>query len=93
MQRLLSNATTADECRIILDMFMARNGIPREPKIQGVSDPSPPVVKHTAYTGVEASLENSLVELFLGGSFSSQTPPVQLLDGVSQRHPERRRSY
>lgn len=81
MQRLLSNATTADECRLILDMFMARNGIPRDPKVQSAPT-SPSVVKPISYTGVESLLESSLVELFLGGSassvVSSQTSSVPL---------------
>jgi hypothetical protein len=76
MQRLLSSATTADECRLILEMFMARNGIPRDPKVQTVAcpSPSPSVVKPISYTGAESLLENSLVELFLGGSASSMGP-------------------
>ncbi|KDR84077.1 hypothetical protein GALMADRAFT_696063 [Galerina marginata CBS 339.88] len=83
MQRLLSSATTADECRLIFDMYMARNGISREPKAPVVPypSPSPSVIKHTPYTGGEASLESSLVELFLGGSaaleLASQLPLAQ----------------
>jgi len=91
MQRLLSSATTADECRLIFDMYMARNGIPREPKAPVVPypSPSPSVIKNTPYTGGEASLESSLVELFLGGSaaleLASQLPLTQephLIDGL-----------
>ena len=82
MQRLLSSATTADECRLIFEMFMARNGIPKDARVQTAAShpPSPSVVK--SYTGVESLLESSLVELFLGGSapsvVSSQTSAVQL---------------
>ena len=93
MQRLLSSATTADECRVILEMFMARNGIPRDPKVLSVANPSPSpsVVKPISYTGAESLLENSLVELFLdGGSassvVSSQTSSTQLqsqVDGLT----------
>ena len=82
MQRLLSSATTADECRLIFEMFMARNGIPKDPRVQTVAYPSPSVVNPMSYTGVESLLESSLVELFLGGSassvVSSQTSAVQL---------------
>ncbi|KAF8914298.1 hypothetical protein CPB84DRAFT_1721254 [Gymnopilus junonius] len=83
MQRLLSSATTADECRLIFDMYMARNGIPREPKAPTAPypSPSPSVAKQTLYTGGETPLEQSLVELFLGGSTApertSQPPSVQ----------------
>lgn len=70
MQRLLASASTADECRLIFDMFMARNGMPKAPKAQVVPYPSPTpsVVKHTARTSVDTVLESSLVELLLGGS-------------------------
>lgn len=69
MQRLLSSASTADECRLIFDMYLARNKIPREPEVPYPS-PSPSVVK--ANTHVEKSLETSVVELFLGGSRQQQ---------------------
>jgi hypothetical protein len=93
MQRLLSSATTADECRLILEMFMARNGIPRDPKVQSVVSPSPSAVKPIPYTEVESLLENSLVELFLGGSassvVSSQTSSMQLQSQVDRFTPEK----
>lgn len=90
MQRLLSSATTADECRLIFEMYMARNGILREPKAPAVPypSPSPSVAKHTPYTGGETTLENNLVELFLGGSaapeLASQLPLAQepRIDGL-----------
>ncbi|CAA7258588.1 unnamed protein product [Cyclocybe aegerita] len=87
MQRLFSNATSADECRLIFDMFMARSGISRGPKAQDVPYPSPPpsIVKHTPYTGPESSLESSLVHLFLGGSASSE--PVPQLPSSNQEPP------
>ena len=87
MQRLMENAGTADECRIILDMYMARSGISREPKPQAVPypSPSPSVVKHTPYTDSENSLESSLVELLLGASpyttLPSKQPEVPTSDG------------
>lgn len=77
MQRLLSSATTADECRIIFDMFLARSGITGEPKAMVVPypSPSPSLVKQSHYTVKETSLETSLVELLLGGSAVSEFPP------------------
>jgi hypothetical protein len=90
MQRLLSSATTADECRLIFEMYMVRNGISREPKAPAVPypSPSPSMAKHTPYAGGESSLESSLVELFLGGSaaleLTSQLPLAQepRIDGL-----------
>lgn len=67
MQRLITNATTADECRLILGMFMARSGIFLDPKPHGSTNHLP-YVEHTPYAGAEASLENSLVEMLLDNS-------------------------
>lgn len=67
MHRLLTNATTADECRLIFGMFMARNGIFLEPK-QEFSNQIPYLGSN--HTGLEACLESSLVELLLGNSTS-----------------------
>jgi hypothetical protein len=77
MHRLLSSATTADECRIIFDMFLARSGIAGEPKTMVVPypSPSPSLVKQSHFTIKETSLETSLVELLLGGSAMSEVPP------------------
>jgi len=69
MQRLIMNATTADECRLILRMFMARSGILLDPKPQ-VSTDHLPYVEHTPYAGAEALLEKSLVEMLLDNSTS-----------------------
>ena len=77
MHRLLSSATTADECRIIFDMFLARSGIAGEPKTMVVPypSPSPSLVKQSHFTVKETSLETSLVELLLGGSAVPEVPP------------------
>lgn len=77
MHRLLSSATTADECRIIFDMFLARSGVAGEPKPMVVPypSPSPSLVKQSHFTAKETSLETSLVELLLGGSAVSEVPP------------------
>jgi hypothetical protein len=85
MQRLLASATTADECRLIFDMFMARNGIPKVPKAQVVPYPSPTpsVIKHASHAGTDTSLESSLVELFLGGLVVSEVA-AQLPDPISE---------
>lgn len=70
MQRLFMNATTADECRLILGMFMARNGLHLKPERKTIN--SSPMVECTQYTGSEVYLVKSLVELFLDGSNSSE---------------------
>ncbi len=72
MQRLFMNATTADECRLILGMFMARNGLQLKSELREVISNSPSLAECTPYTGSEGYLERSLVELFLGGSNSSE---------------------
>lgn len=69
MHRLLTNATTADECRLIFGMFMARNGISVEPK-QAKQESSSQVPIRSTHTGSEAYLESSLVEALLGNSTS-----------------------
>ncbi|KAG6828655.1 hypothetical protein H0H92_007124 [Tricholoma furcatifolium] len=85
MHRLFSRATTADECRLIFDMFLARSGIPVDYKKYGSYPPRNPVG-----TG-ETDLEATLLELFLGGEKANaepnppqknlHTPPVELAQG------------
>lgn len=69
MHRLLVNATTADECRLIFGMFMARNGIPIGPS-QEASSQAPDLGRTHTHTVSETFLESSLVELLLGTSTS-----------------------
>ena len=67
IHRLMSRATSADECRLIFDMFLAKSGIKVEPADHGgshsLSQQFAPTVPHA-----DASLEHSLVELLLGGT-------------------------
>lgn len=79
MRRLLSKATTADECRLIFDMFLAKAGIPVSPVDYDVPYPSPspsdtPIAQQST---VDSSLEQSIVELFLGGDHESESPILQ----------------
>lgn len=80
MRRLLTDASTADECRLIFDMFMARNGVTKgsAPEM-GVPYPSPsppPLsssIKHTPASLLpsnvgETLIESTLVEFFLSGT-------------------------
>jgi hypothetical protein len=70
MHRLLSKATSADECRLILDMVLAKSGIKIEPTHRdGPPLPSaPPSATAVEITPADVHLEHSLVELLLGGS-------------------------
>ncbi|KAJ3546207.1 hypothetical protein NMY22_g2151 [Coprinellus aureogranulatus] len=94
MQRLLASATTADECRLIFDMFMAgtKAGLaaaqrqPRavEPKSPYPS-PSPSLIKtqqlsqgRSAAPSPDATLEDALVDFLLGGSESSPVPDLSV---------------
>jgi hypothetical protein len=68
MHHLLSSAASADECRLILDMFLAKSGIKVEPPDPSGSRSSAAAMQ---VTSAEASLEHSLVELLLGGAEES----------------------
>jgi hypothetical protein len=66
MHRLFSEATTADECRIIFDMFLARSGLPAANHDTPL--PSPSDIHGTQPSKADVDLEHSLVELLLSGS-------------------------
>ncbi|CCM03353.1 uncharacterized protein FIBRA_05482 [Fibroporia radiculosa] len=75
LRRLLGAATTADECRLLVDMFFTRQGYPLGAGASvgagavDVSDfPVPPPLDSAKATslGELGELERSLVELFLG---------------------------
>lgn len=92
MQRLFTNATTVDECRLIFDMFMARNGITKgsAPETDApYPSPSPSVIKHVPLTmpssDGDALTESILVELFLGGI---ATPDVVSQVPSEQKQPD-----
>lgn len=61
---LLARATTADECRLIFDMFLAKSRIPIEPTN---SSPSSTAVAHDHSAPADEAIESGIVELFLGG--------------------------
>lgn len=99
MQRLFASATTADECRLIFDMFMTRSKVglsqskasePKEPKVPYPS-PSPSLIKQSPkvrnVSVSDGSLEDSLVEMLLGGGPSvlpSAPQPAQVHVQASQ---------
>jgi len=68
MQRLIMNARTADECRLILDMFIARSDIPKAVDNKDASasylTPSPSLIIRRS--SLDEIYEQSLVELLLG---------------------------
>lgn len=82
MHRLLSKATSADECRLLFDMFLARSGVSVGPTDYDIPypSPSPSVASRTQVTQADAALEHSLIELMLGG------------DSLPQQSPRRRRA-
>lgn len=66
MRRVMSKATNADECRVIVDMFLARCGMSVTTDVHR-SSPSP----YSGYESVPSTdsgdLEHCLLELLLGG--------------------------
>ena len=93
MQRLLTEATTADECRLIFNMFMTRSAITTkgssvssETDTTTTSSSSPtknasaPLVLSSSSSVGEALIESTLVEFFLTGTASP--------DSISLGHPE-----
>ena len=83
LRRLLNVATSADECRLLVDMFLVKSGVP-------LKDPIPiPVEEPTTKSTLEDALalatkgneevERGLVALFLGGGgqVDSSVIPLQ----------------
>ncbi|KII95279.1 hypothetical protein PLICRDRAFT_208916 [Plicaturopsis crispa FD-325 SS-3] len=67
LRRLLAQATTADECRLLLDMFLAKCGFPAENIEYKNPYPSPTTADGGPQSTVRGDgLEHSLVELLLG---------------------------
>ena len=69
IHRLMSHAGSADECRLILDMFLARAGT-RIGGTTAVTVALPP----TSSTLSDSSLESTVVELLLGGETPQELP-------------------
>jgi hypothetical protein len=68
LQRQLLTATTVDECRLLVDMFLAKSGLSLELTNDELPYPSPASSVLPSHTSVaDADLEHSLVELLLGG--------------------------
>ena len=69
MHRLLAHATNAEECRLIVDLFLAKSNLPPNAEATNAGYPSPPSDNNHPLPSAAAAtnLENNLVELFLGG--------------------------
>lgn len=69
LRRLLSVATTADECRLLVDMFLSKSGFPLPPAANQVATPAPSPEVEEAAAKIEvfnSDVERSLVGLLLG---------------------------
>ncbi|KAI0041572.1 hypothetical protein FA95DRAFT_1576284 [Auriscalpium vulgare] len=72
LRRMMGRATSADECRLLLDMFLAKAGFalpsPAEERYAGSALASPPLtaVNATRERALPPPLEHSVVEMFLG---------------------------
>jgi len=73
--RLLSKATTADECRVIFDMLLAKAGIPVVGAVSGPSSEQ----SQSPIDPTDADFEHSLVEVLLGcyGDGDDEIPQQQ----------------
>ncbi|KAH9045454.1 hypothetical protein EDB85DRAFT_2284347 [Lactarius pseudohatsudake] len=77
MRRLMSQATSADECRLLVDTFLTRAGIVPPPSVSVVADITLPDVE---------PLERTLVNYFLGADLEgSQLPQTQSLQAEVKR--------
>ncbi|TFK43844.1 hypothetical protein BDQ12DRAFT_643549 [Crucibulum laeve] len=92
MQRLISRATNTDECRLIVDMFVARAGLSAASRDADMDapypSPSPSLITRAQPAVVDDSLEHSLLELLLGGSVAPHLDLLQeSLNAESEVHP------
>ncbi|PPR02640.1 hypothetical protein CVT24_002123 [Panaeolus cyanescens] len=78
MRRLLASATTADECRLIVDIYMTRNGLINKGSRENDApypSPSPSIIKRSPVVH-DPSLEASLIDHFLCGTPSLDVGPA-----------------
>lgn len=67
LRQLISMATTADECRVLVDMFLARVGFPIDRSTD--VDPYPSPISSADPSDID--LESSVIETLLGGGPST----------------------
>lgn len=72
LRHLMSTATTADECRVLVDMFLARVGFPVDRSTD--VDPYPSPVSFNDPSDVD--LESSVIETLLGGDSSTPSTAI-----------------
>ena len=88
LRRLLTVATTADECRLLVDMFLARSGFPVGKSVSEAVGGLAPDVDATASAleDYNDSLERSLVSAMLGDEDDKDEefsgPPSSFDDGA-----------
>lgn len=73
LRQLMSTATTADECRVLVDMFLARVGFPVDRSTD--TDPYPSPISSIDPSDVD--LESFVIETLLGGD-SPSTPSTAI---------------
>jgi hypothetical protein len=73
LRQLMSTATTADECRVLVDMFLARVGFPVDRSTN--VDPYPSPISSTDQSDID--LESSVIETLLGDD-SSGSPSTAI---------------
>ncbi|KAG1782998.1 hypothetical protein EV702DRAFT_959260 [Suillus placidus] len=74
MRRTLSHATSATECRLLIDIFLARAGLVADLSELQALVPAPLTPESAAK---ESQMEHAIVELLLGGDDESSDPPVR----------------
>ena len=74
LRQLISMATTADECRVLVDMFLARVGFPIDRSTD--VDPYPSPISSADPSDID--LESSVIETLLGGGPSTVIHSAQL---------------
>ncbi|KAG7447582.1 uncharacterized protein BT62DRAFT_947663 [Guyanagaster necrorhizus] len=86
MHRLMSRATTVDECRVILELFLAKSGVAGDKAIEmEVPYPSPSSSDIPELTTSDIALEQALVEYFLGSEVTPEGPPLRKKKHSSRR--------
>lgn len=74
LRRLMSKASTADECRLLLDMFLAKSGIPIDAADYDAPYPSP-LSERPERQSADMTVENFVVELILSGESPAVAVP------------------
>lgn len=72
LRQLMSMATTADECRVLVDMFLARVGFPIDRSTN--VDPYPSPISTTDPSDID--LESSVIETLLGSDSSGPSTSI-----------------